>query len=391
MVGAKVKKIMLVAGEVSGDVMGGVLVRDLKKKYPDAEIFGVVGQNMKEAGCEEVGNISQLSVMGLVEVLKHLPRILKFKKNLVEIGLARKPDLFVGIDAPDFNLRLAHSFKAVGIKTIQYVSPTVWAWRQKRVYGIKKVVDHVCCLFPFEVDFYKKYGQDATFVGHPAALEFPSLFVKKKYKQQLGLLYDNNNQHIKTIALLPGSRVSEVTRMLPIFLQVAKKIVQAGNNLEFVIPCAHSSIKPLIEQIIARNIENNEIRLSVIHDKSKQVLLASDLALITSGTATLEAMMAKVPMIVAYKMPYVTYLIGKKLVKTLFISLPNILANKQIVPEFIQSEVKVSKLAEQMQLQLDLIASGEIEKTIRTFDKIHRSLKVSPEVFLGVVDKMLKS
>ena len=389
MVSSKVKKIMLVAGEVSGDVMGAVLVRDLKEKYPDAEIFGVVGQNMKEAGCEEVGNISQLSVMGLVEVLKHLPRILKFKKKLVKIGLARKPDLFIGIDAPDFNLRLAHSFKAVGIKTIQYVSPTVWAWRQKRVYGIKKVVDHVCCLFPFEVDFYKKYGQDATFVGHPAALEFPSLFVKKKYKQQLGLLYDNNKK-IKTIALLPGSRVSEVTRMLPIFLQVAKKLVQSGNNLEFVVPCAHPSIKPLIEQIIARNIKNNEIVFKVIQDKSKQVLLASDLALITSGTATLEAMMAKVPMIVAYKMPYVTYLIGKKLVKTLFISLPNILANVQIVPEFIQAEVKVSKLAEQMQLQLDLIASGEIENTIRIFDKIHRSLKVSPEVFLGVVDKMLK-
>jgi lipid-A-disaccharide synthase len=384
----KINSIMIVAGELSGDQVGASLVTLLKKKYPKTRIYGVTGPKMQAAGCEEIGNINQLSVMGLVEVIKHLPRILRFKKKLVQYAMENKPDLFIGIDSPDFNLRLAHSLKSLGIKTIQYVSPTVWAWRQGRIKGIKKAVDHVCCLFPFEVDFYKKHDMPASFVGHPIAFEYDIKVNKDLEKKSLGLEKSSDKANKTTyIALLPGSRVSEVTRMLPIFLAVADKLSKKNNNIRFLIPRAHKNLKALLDNSIANY---PDLPVKVFEGEAQAVLKSSQVALITSGTATLEALMAKTLMVVAYVAPSISYLVYKRLVKTPYIALPNILAGMFLVPELIQKQATVENLVVSAQEQIDMLDSKKGSEVLAEFAKTHQSLRVSSDVFLDVVARVCK-
>ena len=391
---------MIVAGELSGDQLGGSIVSILRKEYPNAKIFGVVGPKMLASGCEEIGNIDQLSVMGFVEVFKHLPRILRFKKYLVAEAIKLRPDVFIGIDSPDFNLRVAHSLKAVGIKTIQYVSPSVWAWRQGRIHGIKRSVDHVCCLFPFEVEFYKKHSQDASFVGHPIATEFSLDIDKTKYKKDLGIFLQQDilSKNIN-IAILPGSRVSEVSRMLPLFLSVISKLYlkklycKKGKqfeikNVNFVIPCAHRNLKVIFDSCLAKHNDEN-LPITVLQGQAKEVLQAADIALITSGTATLEALMAKCLIVAAYKMPRISYLLAKMLVKTPYIALPNILAGKELVPELIQRQANVDNILIKVIDQIDLISNGEDDDIIKQYLNIHKKLLVNPDVFLQVIAKFL--
>jgi lipid-A-disaccharide synthase len=384
----KINSIMLVAGELSGDQIGANLVKILRKKYPKARIYGVVGPKMQAAGCEEIGNINQLSVMGLVEVIKHLPRILKFKKKIVQYAISNKPDLYIGIDSPDFNLRVAHSLKSVGIKTIQHVSPTVWAWRQGRIKGIKRAVDHVCCLFPFEVDFYKKHDMPASFVGHPISYEYDIKVNKDLEQKALGLEKSSDKANKTTyIALLPGSRVSEVTRMLPIFLAVADKLSKRNNNIRFLIPRAHKNLKTLLDNNIANY---PDLQVKVFEGEAQAVLKSSQIALITSGTATLEALMAKTLMVVAYVAPSISYLVYKHLVKTPYIGLPNILAGKMIVPEFIQKQATVDNLVVSAQEQIDILYSKEGSNLLAEFAKTHQSLRVSSDVLLDVIARVCK-
>lgn len=384
----KINSIMIVAGELSGDQIGANLVKVLRKKYPKVRIYGVVGSKMQAAGCEEIGNINQLSVMGLVEVVKHLPRILKFKKKIVQYAISNKPDVYIGIDSPDFNLRVSHSLKSVGIKTIQYVSPTVWAWRQGRIKGIKKAVDHVCCLFPFEVDFYKKHDMPASFVGHPIAYEYDIKVNKDLEQKALGLekSSDRDNKTIY-IGLLPGSRVSEVTRMLPIFLSVADKLYKKNKNIIFLIPRAHKNLKALLDNNIANY---PDLPLNVFDGEARTVLKASHIALITSGTATLEALMAKTLMVVAYVAPSISYFVYKRLVKTPFIALPNILSGNMMVPELIQNQATVDNLAMSIQEQIEKLDTKIGLDLLDNFAKIHKSLIINNNVFLDVLLKLIK-
>jgi lipid-A-disaccharide synthase len=380
------KSIMVVAGELSGDQVGESIVLELKNKYKKADIFGVVGPNMRSAGCREIGDIKQLSVMGVVEVIKHLPRILKFKKYLVKQAIENKPDLFIGIDSPDFNLRLSRDLKKLGIKTVQYVSPSVWAWRQNRIKFIKKAVDHVCCLFPFEVDFYKKHNMPATFVGHPIASKYEINIDKKLYRQKLGLDLKNNFIHI---ALLPGSRLSEVSYMLPLFLGAANNInINSKSkhiNLKFLMPCAHKGLSEIFKNNLSKY---PNLDISVFQGRASDILKASELALITSGTATVEAMMAKCLIIVAYKMPGLTYFILKRLVKTKYIALPNILAGKELVPEYIQDNANIPNLTRELESKVNSIINKKDDILIKNFTKMHQDLMVNNDAFLGAISKL---
>ena len=384
----KIKSIMLVAGELSGDQVGASIVLELKKKYKTADIYGVVGPKMKSAGCRQIGDIKQLSVMGVVEVIKHLPRILRFKKFLVKHAIDHKPDLFIGIDSPDFNLRLSRNLKNLGVKTVQYVSPSVWAWRQSRIKFIKKAVDHVFCLFPFEVEFYKKHNMPATFVGHPMASKYEININKINYQKKLGI--DFTDKKIKNkiiIALLPGSRVSEVSYMLPLFLGAANQIKydKKSINIKFLIPCAHKGLHEIFESNIAKY---PDLKIKVFDSMADDVLKASNLALITSGTATLEAMMAKCLIIVSYKMPGLSYFILKRLVKTPYLALPNIIAKSELVPEYIQDRASINNLKIELESKIKSIANGKGDVLINKFTKMHQDLIVSPDAFLNAISRL---
>ncbi len=356
-------KIGIVVGEVSGDTLGAKLIRSFREQGIDAEFEGIGGPQMIAEGFQSAYPMDILSVMGIVEVLKDLKKLFAVRDGLVEKWTKNPVDIFIGIDAPDFNLRLSKSIKQknLPIKTVQYVSPSVWAWRQSRVYGIKASIDLVLCLFPFEKAFYKKYDVNAAFVGHPLASQLPLENPIKIAKQDLGL-----NPEQKYIALLPGSRRGEVERLCPLVLDAAKLIIQKHSNYEFLIPAINDARKQQISHLLDTYPDDLKAKIHVLENNDteskigRMVMNASDIIALASGTATLEAMLLHRPMVTFYKLNWLTYVIAKLLVKIPYYSLPNIIAGKKVISELIQSDATPENLALEIEKLMN-IENGQIQ------------------------------
>ncbi|WP_211825612.1 lipid-A-disaccharide synthase [Kistimonas asteriae] len=331
--------IAIVAGEASGDILGAGLIRALKQRLPHARFVGIGGPDMLAEGFESLFPMERLSVMGLVEVLGRLKELLHIRKTLVEHFCTEKPDVFIGIDAPDFNLPLEQKLHDAGIATVHYVSPSVWAWRQKRVLNIKQSTDHMLTLLPFEARFYEEHAIPVTFVGHPLADKIPLDIDVAGAREALG--YDAEDQ---VVALMPGSRGGEVKRLGPVFLQAARLMLQQQPQLKFVIPCANAQRREQLEQYLA---DMSDMPVKLLDGQSHQAMAAADAILIASGTATLEAMLHKKPMVVSYRVAWLTYQILRRMVKSEWVSLPNLLAGKALVPEILQGAATPERLAQE--------------------------------------------
>lgn len=353
----------LVAGEKSGDLLGADLIRGLKARYPHARFVGIGGENMQAEGLESWFEMEQLSVMGLFEVLKHLPKLLRLRKRLIKKLREIKPHAFIGIDAPDFNFYVERQLKQAGIKTIHYVGPSVWAWRENRLEKIKKSVDGVLVLFPFEPTIYDRYQIPVKFVGHPLANQVPDEPNSVQARQTLGLALD-----MPVTALLPGSRMSEIDRMADPYIQAAKKIALIHPNMQFVIPCVHQAARARIEESVKRY--GAKLSIKLIDQQSQTVMEACDQMIVTSGTATLQAALMMRPMVIAIKVHPVSYWIMKRLAISKWIGLPNILAQQDVAVELIQHEVTPDKLA--LELGRLILDKSRRETQLKAF-RVQRS------------------
>lgn len=345
-------KIGIVVGEVSGDTLGVKLMRSFREQGIDAEFKGIGGPQMIAEGFNSYYPMETLSVMGIVEVLKDLKKLFAVRDGLINQWTQHPVDIFIGIDAPDFNLRLSKSIKEknLPIKTVQYVSPSVWAWRQGRVHGIKQSIDLVLCLFPFEKVFYEQYEVPAAFVGHPLAKQLPLENPIQIAKQELGV--DENQKHI---ALLPGSRKGEVERLLPMLLGAANILHTKYPDIQFLIPAINDARKQQIEQGVEQIAPQLKAKIHILENTDSEskigrmVMNASDIIALASGTATLEAMLMHRPMVTFYKLHWLTYLIAKFLVKIPYYSLPNIIASKKVIEELIQADATPENLAAEIE------------------------------------------
>ncbi len=338
-------RIALVAGEASGDLLGAGLVAELKKRFPEARFAGIGGDGMRAAGMDTWFDASELAVMGLAEVLRHLPRLLRLRRELRRRLLDWRPDVFIGIDAPDFNLGVEKWLKQRGIRTVHYVSPSVWAWREKRAAKIGKSASRVLCLFPMEPPIYAKHRVDARFVGHPLADEMPVDPDRLAARTQLGLDPDR-----PVLAVLPGSRVGEIERLAAIFLSAAARVLEEVPDLQVVVPIANSPTNLAFRRVLGAHPDLERLRpaMRILVGSARRLMIASDAILLASGTATLEAMLAKRPMVVAYRVAASTYALVKGLgmLKTRHYSLPNVLAGERVVPELMQGDCTPKKLAD---------------------------------------------
>lgn len=345
-------KIGIVVGEVSGDTLGVKLMRSFREQGIDAEFEGIGGPQMIAEGFNSYYPMETLSVMGIVEVLKDLKKLFAVRDGLINQWTQHPVDIFIGIDAPDFNLRLSKSIKEknLPIKTVQYVSPSVWAWRQGRVHGIKQSIDLVLCLFPFEKVFYEQYEVPAAFVGHPLAKQLPLENPIQIAKQELGV--DENQKHI---ALLPGSRKGEVERLLPMLLGAANILHTKYPDIQFLIPAINDARKQQIKQGVEQLAPQLKAKIHILENTDSEskigrmVMNASDIIALASGTATLEAMLMHRPMVTFYKLHWLTYLIAKFLVKIPYYSLPNIIAGKKVIEELIQADATPENLAAEIE------------------------------------------
>ena len=363
-------RIGIVAGEASGDILGAGLITALRARHPDAQFFGIGGPRMAQAGCEIWWDSEALAVMGLVEVLKHLPRLLVLRRQLYQRLLAARLDVFVGIDAPDFNLALERKLKTHGLRTVHYVSPSVWAWRAYRVKKIACSVDRMLTLFPFEAAFYEQHDVPVTFVGHPLADAIPFKLDRVAACAQLGL-----DSARPIIALLPGSRVSEVSRLMAPFLATAAWCAQQRPQLQFVLPVAGPRVRAYVE---AACRSHPQLTVMVVEGQSHTVLACADVALVASGTATLECMLFQCPMVVAYRLQTLTYYLVKALLDVKYVSLPNLLAQRELVPEFIQDAVVPEAMGLQVLRWLD--ATAERTAVQQEFARWHRTLRQDASV-----------
>ncbi|CAM3854622.1 lipid-A-disaccharide synthase [Rahnella bruchi] len=358
--------IGLVAGETSGDILGAGLIRALKKHHPDARFVGVAGPLMQAEGCEAWYEMEELAVMGVVEVLERLPRLLKIRKDLTQRFSELKPDVFVGIDAPDFNITLEGRLKQRGIRTIHYVSPSVWAWRQKRVFKIGKATDLVLAFLPFEKAFYDKFNVPCRFIGHTMADAMPLHPDKQAARLALGIPDD-----VHCLALLPGSRHAEVEMLSADFLKTALQLRETYPDLHIVVPLVNAKRREQFERIKAEIAP--DLPAHLLDGQGREAMIASDAALLASGTAALECMLAKCPMVVGYRMKPFTFWLAERLVKTPYVSLPNLLARREIVTELLQTECVPEKLSAAL---LPLLAGGEKSHALReTFLELHESIR----------------
>lgn len=353
-------RIALVAGEASGDILGAGLMRALKAQHPAVEFIGVGGPLMQAEGLTSYFPMERLSVMGLVEVLGRLRELLARRKLLIQTLIEEKPDVFIGIDAPDFTLNIELKLRQAGIKTVHYVSPSVWAWRQKRVLKIREGCDLMLTLLPFEARFYEEKGVPVRFVGHTLADTIPLQADRAAARAELGL------PDGPLVALMPGSRGGEVGRLAAVFFDAAERLQALKPGVRFVLPCASPQRRAQIETLL----DGRNLPVTLLDGQSHLALAACDAVLIASGTATLEALLYKRPMVVAYRLAPLTFWILKRMVKSPYISLPNLLAQRLLVPELLQDDATPEALAQTL---LPLIDGGE-EQT-RGFDDIHRTLR----------------
>ncbi len=359
-------RIGIVAGEASGDLLASGLIRAIKARYPDAIFEGIAGPAMIEAGCQAIYPAEKLAVMGLFEVLAHYRELKGIQNAIIKHFEDNPPDVFIGVDAPDFNLTVERKLKARGIRTAHYVSPSVWAWRQYRVKKIGRSVDLMLTLFPFEADFYHQHDVAVEFVGHPLAEMIPMQPDASAARQELVLPADK-----KLVAILPGSRMSEAKMLTQLMLESAAEISRQQPGVEFVMPLATAAIREHVESVLAGL--KDKLVLHLFDGRSREVMAAVDVIMLASGTAALEAMLFKRPMVVTYKLSPLTYAIVKRLIKTEFVSLPNILAGEEVVKELIQDQATVANLVQET-LRL-LQDEGAADAVSERFRNIHQQLR----------------
>jgi len=363
-------RIGIVAGEASGDILGAGLIAALRTRFPDAIFEGIAGPLMQAAGCRSLFPLEKLSVMGLVEVLRHLPELLAIRRDLIGHFRDNPPDVFIGVDAPDFNFGVERALRRADIPTVHYVSPSVWAWRQYRVRKIARSTDLMLTLFPFETEFYARYGVRAEFVGHPLAEMIADEVDPVAARQGLGLPPER-----PLVALLPGSRRSEVERLIEPFLGAADWCRQRRPELQFVIPAANPRVRRIIDAKL--NLLPAGFPLTVIDGRSREAMAAADAVLLASGTATLEALMLKRPMVVAYRLSPVTYWLVRPLLRTPYYSLPNYLAGRAVVPEITQAAVTPENLGAALLEQMGKDKGREMQTL---FGAIHQQLRCDASV-----------
>ena len=356
----------MVAGEASGDILGANLIRALKKQFPNACFEGIGGPKMQAEGFHSLYQMDRLSVMGLLEPLKRLPELLRIRRAIVKRYSSHKPAAFIGIDSPDFNTNIECKLRSVGVKTVHYVSPSVWAWRQGRIKKIKKSVDLMLTLLPFEADFYRQYQVPVQFVGHPLASEFPEQ--PDRAAACLDLQLDPQSA---VVCIMPGSRASEVELLTALFLDSAQRVKDgAYADLQVVIPAANEARYQQIQSVVAAYPELNA---RLIMGQSHRAMEAADAVLLASGTSALEAMLLKKPMVVSYRFGALTYAVLSLLVKTPYASIPNLLANKMLVPELIQNQASIENLSAAV---IDALDPVNRERLHNEFTHLQKQLAV---------------
>ena len=355
----------IVAGEASGDALGADLIDHLRKRFPPALVEGIGGPMMKERGFQSLFKMERLSIMGLFEPLKRLPELLSIRRSLLKRFLANRPMVFIGIDSPDFNLNLELKLRSTGVKTVHYVSPSVWAWRRGRIKTIKKCVDLMLTLFPFEIDFFQENNVPVKYVGHPLARQFEMI---SNIEESKSLLQIDSTAPI--LAVMPGSRLSEVKIMTCLFLDVVLQLRTDMPNLQIVLPAANDVLYLELEKIISEHGCKN-IRL--ISKQSRLAMTAADVVLLTSGTTSLEAMLLKKPMVVSYKLGFLTYKIIAPFIHAPYIAIPNLLANRRLVPEFVQADASAEKIGVAVRKMFDDNFSAHLATH---YDRLHKKLNI---------------
>ena len=359
-------RIGMIAGEASGDILGSGLIRSLKARYPDAVFEGIGGPLMIEEGFKSYFPMERLSVMGLVEVLGRLRELFRIHRQMERYFKKNPPDVFIGIDAPDFTLRMEHKLKKVGIPTVHYVSPSVWAWRSKRIFKIKESTDLMLTLLPFESKFYQRHDMKECFIGHPLAGEVAMEPDKTEARTKLGLDIER-----PVAAILPGSRGGEIKYIAPTLLAAADRIQQAVPEVQLVLPAANSVRREQLE--LLRSEHGIGKTIEIIDGQSRTVMAAADVIALASGTATLEAALHKRPMVVVYKVAALTFAIGKRLINLEHVSLPNILAGRELVPEFLQHDMTEENISEAVIERLQ--HPERFKSVVNEFHEIHKLLQ----------------
>jgi lipid-A-disaccharide synthase len=356
----------LVAGEVSGDLLGAALIQALKQHFPGATFYGVTGPRMRAAGCESIASIDELSVMGIVEVLKHLPRLLRLRSSLFARFTADRPDCVIGIDAPDFNLPLERKLRNRGLRTVHVVSPTIWAWRPGRVHRIAQSIDLMLCLFPFEPKYYTEAGVRAEYIGHPLAEELSNPLTREVARLRLRLPPD-----APCVAILPGSRGSELRYLADSFVETGGRLAREIEGVTLVVPIAKPSLRPLFEEAIARHAPN--ARWWLVDGRSREAMCAADAVLLASGTASLECLLLDRPMVISYRASRFTAWLLRKLVKVQHVGLPNLLCAEPVVPEILQEDAVPERLVPPM---LDLLRDASVRRRqLDQFAAVREELK----------------
>ena len=350
-------RLGLCAGEASGDLLAGAMLRAWQQRGTSLDITGIGGDQMQAAGLESLCAIDRLAVMGLVEPLKRLPELLGIRRRLIAQQQQVAPDLFVGVDSPDFNLPVERRLRAAGIPTAHLVSPSVWAWRRGRLRGIRDSVDRMLCLLPFEVDIYREAGIDAACVGHPLVDELQQLPAADELRAAMAL---PSNKTV--LAVLPGSREGEVRHLMPVFAETMQLLQARHTDLHFVIPAANAERYQQIEAVL----QSTELPVSLMRGQGREVMRCSDAIMIASGTATLEAMLLRKPMVISYRMASLSWTILSRLVKTPHVGLPNVLAGEEVVPELLQHHATASQLADAVSRVLE----GDGDRQVRRFDEL---------------------
>lgn len=360
--------IGIVAGEASGDILAAGLLRELRERHPQTQAEGVAGPEMMAAGCRDLWPLEKLSVMGLAEVLAHLPELLRLRRDVVNHFAAQQPDVFIGVDSPDFNLGLEKRLRQRGLRTVQYVSPSIWAWRQGRAARIGRGTDLVLCLFPFEPEIYARHGVNAVFVGHPLADIVPARVDAGAARRSLGL-----PENGRLLAVLPGSRMSEVSRLSRTFFETVAWLSAREPGLGFVVPAATPRIRAFLEKTL-RDLPAHA-GVTLVDGRSREVMAAADAVLLASGTAALEALLLKRPMVVSYRVSALTYALVRlfRLLKLPYVSLPNVLAGRRVVPECLQGNARADVIGPEL---LKLLHDREARAAqTDVFGDIHDTLR----------------